>query len=143
MKNDSAYRIALGFIALFMAANGLMFWFAFDTISPSYGLTELTSALGQASVRTDVGGYFIMLALFASYAAYKRNATAALIGAGMFFVAMTGRVISMGFDGVPPNGVVPLVVEALSATALLLSARKWGTSAQSDAGIISEQPATR
>lgn len=119
-------RVLVAGIALFMLTNGLGFWFAYDQISPLYQLA-LDNPLARAGVRADIGGFFLVVAALTSYAAAKRNPQAALIAAGMFLVAVTGRLISVVFDGAAPQGTLPMLVEATSATILLWSSHVWST----------------
>lgn len=117
-------RALLAFITLFMLANAIAFWFALDSIMPLYALAT-TSALGRAGIRADFGGFFFMAALLAGYAAYHRNGSAALAGAVLFFFALTGRLISWIFEGPAPDGLVPMIFEAVSGSILLLAWNRW------------------
>lgn len=121
---DNVHRAALWLICLFMLGNGLAFWFAIDTINSLYALST-TAPLGRASIRADFGGFFLWQALMSGYAALYRYAPAALGAAILFFIALSGRIVTLIFDGPIPDGVLPMIVEATCGIILLFAALRW------------------
>lgn len=117
-------RTLVGLIGAFMLTNGLGFWFALDQIAPLYNLS-VADPLARAGIRADFGGFFFAAGAFATYAAINRHPNAARAAAGLFILALTGRVLSVAFDGAAPQGAMPMMVESISAAILLWSAHLW------------------
>lgn len=119
---NGALRILLGLIAAFMLAYGLAVLFALDTIKPVLALAT-TSDLGRANIRADVGGVFITSGFFAGIAAIYRHQQAALAGALLFFIALSGRFVSLAFEGMVAGGAGPMLVEAIFGSVLLFASK--------------------
>lgn len=117
-------QILVGLFALFFLAMGLLFWFSLDSQAAGFAVAP-DNILGRASIRADFGGFFLTGGLLAAYAALKRHGGAALVGALMLMLALTGRIISLLLDGPAPGGISPMVVELVSATLLLWARSVW------------------
>ena len=124
---DTVLKVLVGLIALFMAINGLGFWFALDTINPVYALST-TADLGRASIRADFGGFFLAVAAMAGYGLLNRSATAGAGAAVLFIPGLGGRVLTVLLDGgLPAGGGLPMMVEATSAAILLWARNAWSS----------------
>lgn len=122
-------RTLVGLIGAFMLTNGLGFWFALDLIAPLYNLS-VADPLARAGIRADFGGFFFASGAFATYAAARSNPTAARAAAALFILAITGRFLSVAFDGAAPQGALPMLFEGISAAILLRSAHLWARQAE-------------
>ena len=69
-------RVLVGLMALFFFAMGVQFWFALDASAAQFQI-EAAGALGRASIRADVGAFFLSVGLFCGYAAWKQCGGAA------------------------------------------------------------------
>lgn len=123
-----ATRILVGLMALFFGAMGVGFWFNLEGQAAGFGLQAAVDAgnlIGRASVRADFGSFFLTVGVLCAYAAWKRCGSAAVGAALLFGIALTGRIVSVAFDGPAPGGTPPMVVEAVSVAILLWARSVW------------------
>lgn len=121
----NASRILVGLVAAFFIFMGLTFWFSLDSAVTGFGFGP-EGLIGRASVRADVGGFFLGGGLIAAHAAWKRCAMCAGAAATLTGVALTGRFLSVALDGaVAPGGVPPIVVEVVIIAILLWARSQW------------------
>lgn len=123
---DTIARILVGLIAAFMLVQGFGFWFQIETMNGLFALSTLND-LGFASIRADFGGFFLAVGLFSAYAAWNRVGHWALAAALLFIIAIIGRTISLGFDGLVPGAIPPMIFEGVSAAILLWARNLWQT----------------
>lgn len=121
---ETLARGLVGIIAVIMLVYGLGFWFQTGMMNDRFALST-ASDLGFASIRADFAAFFLAVALFAAYAAWKRDGQAALGAATLFILAFIGRSISLGFEGPVAGGVPPMIFEAGSAAILLWARGMW------------------
>jgi hypothetical protein len=79
-----------------------------------------TGPLGLASIRADLGGFFAgagLLALMGAVRGQARLLTAPLL---LTSLALAGRVVTVAFNGLTPDMVQPMVVEAVLIVILAL-----------------------
>ena len=121
-----ASRILVGLVAAFFIFMGLNFWFMLDTAVTSFGFGP-DGLIGRASVRADVGGFFLGGGIIAAMAAWKRCSTLATASLILVATAITGRIVSLVLDGAAPGGTPPMVVEAVMIAILLWARSQWRT----------------
>lgn len=117
-------RVLVGLMALFFFAMGVQFWFALDASAAQFQI-EAAGALGRASIRADVGAFFLSVGLFCGYAAWKQCGGAAAAAALLFGLALFGRLVTLAMDGPAPGAVPPMVVEAVSVAILMWARSIW------------------
>ena len=117
-------RGLVGLMALFLFAMGVQFWFALDASAAQFQI-EAAGALGRASIRADVGAFFLSVGLFCAYAAWKQCGGAAAAAALLFGLALLGRLVTLAMDGPAPGAVPPMVVEAVSVAILMWARSIW------------------
>ena len=117
-------RILVALAALFFLVMGVQFWFALDTAVQGFGLGA-NGLIGRASIRADVGGFFIGGGLIALHAAWKRCPMCAGAAATLVGIALLGRIVSVLLDGGAPGGTPPMVVEAVIVAILLWARNSW------------------
>lgn len=119
-----APRILVALVAAFFIVMGLQFWFALDSAVQGFGFGP-EGLIGRASVRADVGGFFIGGGLIAAHAAWRRCAMCAGAAATLVGIALLGRIVSLVLDGAAPGGTPPMVVEAVMLVILLWARKSW------------------
>ena len=117
-------RIGIGLVGAFLTFMGLTFWFTLDSAVVGFGFGP-EGVIGRASVRADVGGFFLGGGILAFYAAWKCHAGAATVGALFVGLALTGRLLTLILDGNAPGAVPPMVVEAVMIALLLWGRSLW------------------
>lgn len=87
-----------------------------------FGLSP-DSAHGLATIRADMSAFFVVGAVCMLVGAWRRNGDLLLVPAGLFGIALVGRMISYIADG-PWNGfAMPMLVEAVVVVILLVASR--------------------
>lgn len=116
-------------LTVLIFAAGLMFLFLglsflVDPVAAGadFGLA-LDSAHGKASVRADMTAFFVVGAVCMMVGAWRRNGDLLLVPAGLFGVALLGRLVGWAIDGPWPGFLVPMLVEALMVILLLVASR--------------------
>ncbi len=117
-------RALVALTAAAMAGVALGLWFALDQTAPLLGLTP-DPMLARASIRADNGSLFFMLALLSGYGALKLNRTAVKLAAIVFLIALSGRMLTLVLDGPVPNGLQPMLIEAVGAAIMVLAYLVW------------------
>lgn len=78
---------------------------------------------GLSTIRADMTAFFIVAAFSMVWGAWKRNGDLLLVAAGLFAVALLGRIVSVIADGTYPGFIVPMGIEAVSVIVLLIASR--------------------
>ena len=113
-------RYSVAPISLLFAGLGLQFFFAPEAAAQAFGL-EAAGAAGIVSLRADLGGLFVGLALLCWAAAWTKKRTW-LFAAALVLVAIAGgRSIGWMADGVAEGELAKMAVE-LGAAGVLLGA---------------------
>ena len=107
---------------LFYFLLGLGFLFVPVGTGASFGLTA-EGAQGLATMRADMTAFFVIAAGCMLYGAWRRNGDILLVSAGLFFVALLGRFVSLMADGTWPGFWEPMAIEALTVLALVIASR--------------------
>jgi len=116
-------RFVTAIASLLFAGVGLAFWVAPEQAAHRFGL-EAVRASGLASLRADLGGLFVGLALLCAAAAWTRRRPWAAAAALVLAAIVTGRLIGW-IDGRPSgDDVLRLVIELSVLGALIAGARR-------------------
>jgi hypothetical protein len=110
-------RTLVAVIGLLSLLSVFQHWFAVEVLVETRGI-ETVGAIGAANIRADIGGLFLAIAVFAFVAAWKRSTIWLLATWLLPALALLGRLISLGLDGVSPRVVEPIAVEAVVLTIL-------------------------
>jgi hypothetical protein len=92
-------------------------WFAVETLVDARGIQTI-GAIGAANIRADIGGLFLAIGVFAFIAAWQRSTTWLLATWLLPALALLGRFISLGIDGISARVIEPMVIEAVVLTIL-------------------------
>lgn len=121
-------RILIGLQGLGSLIVALTVWFATDQMAASLRVSPV-GAVGNATIRADIGGLFMVLAIMMLMAAWKKSrmwALGALVAGGS---ALVGRLIGVALDGAGPGIWGPIGVEAFGVATLLWARHLWRTPA--------------
>lgn len=115
-------RIVVGLYGLLFAALGLIGWAAPERLAERLGLATLTS-LGLATLRADLGGLFLALAVLCLAGAMLRRR--GLLAAALIVLCaiLAGRVIGVIADGGLSANLPSLAVEGSAVAVLGLALR--------------------
>ena len=119
-------RLLVGALGVLALIGALRIWIDPAIPAATLGLSPI-GGLGLATLRADVGGFFAGMGAFALAAAIRndrRLVTAPLV---LVSLALTGRLITAGIEGLAPEMVLPITVEAVLAVLLALGRRTLGT----------------
>lgn len=118
----SVSRIAVGLFGLLFAVLGLGFWLQPDVAAARLNLDALGLG-GLSTLRADMGGLFIGLALLCLGGAWRKQRWMALSAALVFAAIVVGRLIGVALDGWADGAAVSLAVEVAALAALMLYVR--------------------
>ncbi|MGB7372749.1 DUF4345 family protein [Pontixanthobacter sp.] len=107
---------------LFFLATGMNFLFNPASAAAGFGVSA-TSTTGLAAIRADMGAFFIVSSLCMMLGAWRRNGDLLLVASSFYAVALLGRLISMGMDGMQDGFWIPMVVEGVTVSILLIGSR--------------------
>ena len=107
---------------IFFGVIGVQFLFDPAGSGAGFGLTP-DSAHGLASIRADMSAFFLVAAACMIIGAWRRNGDLLLVPAGLFGIALLGRIIGYFADGPWDGFWMPMVVEALAVVVLLVASR--------------------
>jgi len=117
-------RISIGVLGALFVLLALGFWFGTDALARKMGL-DLTTLAGRATVRADVGGFFLTGGVISVYAAIKRNAAYLWPILLLLIAAISGRALTLILDGAEPASFPPMIVEALAIVLVVVCQRTW------------------
>ncbi len=118
-------RLLIGLVGLFNIAVGLGFLVYPAKLGAAFFLTPVGSQ-GLATLRADFPGFFIGASIFALIGAWRAQATPLFVPIVMLGLAIFGRFVSLAIDGVGPEAIPPMIVEAIMLTLLLTGVRVFG-----------------
>jgi hypothetical protein len=118
-------RLLVGAIGLFNIAIGLGFLFNPAGLAGQFFLIP-DGSQGMATLRADFPGFFITGGTFALMGAAQKDARALLVPMLLLAIALTGRLVSLLADGMPPTAFPPMVAEAVMITLLAIARRSFG-----------------
>ncbi|OYU69371.1 MAG: hypothetical protein CFE28_04755 [Alphaproteobacteria bacterium PA2] len=90
------------------------------------GLTPVGS-LGLATIRADVAGFFAVTGGLSLFAAWKNDRALILAPLLLIAAALAGRCLNLAVQGVSPELVPPMVIEAALLVLLAFGRRSLGT----------------
>lgn len=114
--------------ALSFAAIGVALWIAPEAAAVPFGLTPVGTD-GLTTLRADLGGLFIGLALLAGAAAKDRRRPFFLAAAALLAAVGMGRIIGLLANGASAGQLAALAAELGLATALVVLTRAPSTDA--------------
>ena len=115
-------RGLVGFSGASAILIGMLFWLRPLAVAGKFGLSGI-GALGQASLRADLGGFFAGVGALMLWAAVKDRRDLLLAPVLLICLALAGRGLSLVLTGPSPELVPPIVVEAVTLAILLLGHR--------------------
>ena len=110
-------RTITGLAALLFAGIGLAIWISPAEAAARFGL-QPTGANGLMTVRADLGGLFLGLALITASAFVTRSRTWSLASAAVLGAVAAGRTIGWIGNGGPAGDVGDLAIELVLAAAI-------------------------
>lgn len=125
MAVQSLVRALVGLSGLSAVMIGLLFWLRPLAVAGKLGLSGV-GALGQASLRADLGGFFAGVGALTLLAAIRNRRDDLLAPLVMISLALAGRVLSLAVAGPSPDQIQPIIVEAVTLAILLLGRRTFG-----------------
>lgn len=114
-------RFLVTLAALLFAGLGLGFWLAPESSAHRFAV-EAIGTLGLTTLRADLGGLFVGLALLCAAAAWSTSRAWFLAAAGVLAAVIVGRAIGW-IAGGSSGGVLDLAIEVGALLALLAGAR--------------------
>ena len=93
-----------------------------ESSAGGFGLAA-RGAQGLSTLRADMTAFFVIAAVCMLVGAWRRNGDLLLVPAGLFGVALLGRIVSMAVDGTEPGFWMPMAIEALCVIVLLVASR--------------------
>lgn len=115
-------RVVVGVLGVLALLVALAFWFNPEMTAARLGIAA-QDALGFATLRADLGGFFAGAGALSLAAAIRNSArllTAPLLLVGL---ALTARIATAALSGFEPNMAQPMVIEAVLLTVLVLGRR--------------------
>ena len=117
-------RLLVGLVGAASLLAGLTFWFNMEALLTDFGI-ETAGLVGRATVRADMGGLFLTIAVMALMAAWKRSRMWALGALVPLCAAIVGRLIGVVADGAGSGIWPPIMVEAFSIAVLVWARSIW------------------
>lgn len=119
---SSFSRLVVAAAALLFAGVGVGLWITPGAGALQFGI-ESVNATGAVSLRADLGGLFIGMAMLSVTALWTRGRQWAWSVALVLVAIATGRTIGWVVSGVPSGDVTSLAIELVGAMALVAFAR--------------------
>ncbi|CAN5615310.1 hypothetical protein BH10PSE5_BH10PSE5_01840 [soil metagenome] len=119
-------RLLVGAIGVLALIGALRIWTDPAIPAATLGLSPI-GGLGLATLRADVGGFFGGMGAFALAAAIRNDRRLVTVPLVLVSLALVGRLITAGVEGLAPNMVMPMAVEATLAVLLAIGRRTLGT----------------
>jgi hypothetical protein len=117
-------RFLVAAIALLNIVIGLLFLVHPAEMAARFYL-EATSSTGLAALRADFTAFFLVGGLFAGLGAWRQNPEPLKVPILLLAIALTGRTISLLFDGVSPTAFPPMIAEATMIAVLVAASRAF------------------
>lgn len=108
----SILRGLIGLIGVLGLLMALRIWMAPAAAAGKLGLVG-QGALGEATLRADVAGFFGVAGGLALYAAIRNRASLLTAPLLLIGAALAGRIVTLATSGPAPEAVPPMVVEAV------------------------------
>lgn len=121
-------RLLIGTLGAVAILGALRIWIDPAMPAVALGLSPV-GGLGLATLRADVGGFFGGMGAFALAAAIRDDRRLVTVPLVLVSLALTGRLITAGLEGLAPDMVLPMVVEAALAVLFAFGRRTLGVRA--------------
>ena len=108
----SILRGLIGLIGVLGLLMALRIWMAPAAAAGKLGLVG-QGALGEATLRADVAGFFGVAGGLALYAAIRNRASLLTAPLLLIGAALAGRIVTLAASGPAPEAIPPMVVEAV------------------------------
>ena len=118
-------RILVGAVGVLALGLALRLWIDPAVTAANLGLMG-RGALGLASLRADVGGFFAVAGLLSLAGAVRDDRMLLTAPALLAGLAIAGRLITVVQAGLTPDQVMPIVVEAVLVVLLVGGRRALG-----------------
>ena len=118
-------RMLIGALGALAILGALRIWIDPTVPAATLGLSPV-GGLGLASLRADVGGFFGGMGAFALAAAIRDDRRLVTVPLVLVSLALTGRLITAGLEGLTPDMLLPIVAEAALATLFAFGRRTLG-----------------
>lgn len=115
-------RILVGLFGLLFAVLGMVGWAAPERLAERLGLATLSSA-GLATLRADLGGLFVALAVFCLAGAVLRRRGLLAAALVVLVAILLGRLLGVAANGDLAGNAASLAVETGAAAVLALALR--------------------
>jgi ribonuclease Z len=115
-----ALRILTGLVGLVMLAMGLTFLLAPSRLMSQFAVLASGNA-GFSTVRGDLGGLFIGMAIFTLIGAIRASKKWLVVPTAFLGFIVLGRILNLLFDGRSAEGVQAVIVELVLIAVLLLT----------------------
>ncbi|HAH10699.1 MAG TPA: hypothetical protein DCL48_11410 [Alphaproteobacteria bacterium] len=106
-------RIAVAVLGVVFLIMGFWAWGAPLSLGTALGL-EAKTGVGQASLRADLGAFFLTAGGFATAAAALKRGSLLLTPLVLLGLALTGRLITAGTAPFEGGMIVPILVEVVA-----------------------------
>ena len=117
-------RGVIGLVGLFNISIGLLFLLAPAKLGAAFFVSPLGSQ-GLATLRADFPGFFIGASVFALLGAWRADAGLLKVPLLMLGLALFGRFVSLALDGMGPDAIAPMIVEAVMIGLIILARRSF------------------
>lgn len=115
-------RFLLLIIALVMLLGAVGFIFFPSAMEADFAVVASRTD-GMGTIRGDLGGLFLMLAVFTFYGSWPRKSQWLIVPIVFMLTAMAGRTVHMLIDGVSQAAVRSFAVEIVALLVLLWARR--------------------
>ncbi|MBR7621029.1 hypothetical protein JKL49_16670 [Phenylobacterium sp. 20VBR1] len=119
-------RLLVGALGVLALIGLLRLWTDPAIPAATLGLSPI-GGLGLATLRADVAGFFGGMGAFALAAAIRNDRRLVTVPLVLVSLALVGRLITAGMEGLAPDMVMPMAVEATLAVLLAIGRRTLGT----------------
>ena len=119
-------RFLLRLMALAMLLGALGFIFDPASMEQQFAVTALDTH-GMGTLRGDLGGTFLMLALFTFYGAREGHAAWLAVPLVFMITVQFGRMVHIALDGLTDEAIRSTVIELIAVAILECSRRALAT----------------
>lgn len=119
---ERVFRCLVGLIGLILLFIGLGFYFVPDKLASQF-MVHPTSPAGFATLRGDLGGLFLGMAVFCFLGALEAKRHRLIVPTVFLAAIILGRMINLVFEGVTGPGVGPLLLEIVLVLVLVVAQR--------------------
>jgi len=115
---DMAFRWLVRLIGVILLMIGLGFLFVPDKLASQFAVHP-ASVAGIATLRGDLGGLFLGMAVFCFLGALPSRSRWLMVPTVFLAAVILGRMVNLAFEGVTGPGVGPLLFEIVLVLVLI------------------------